>query len=59
MKPLGNYASNIVAAMELSESPIEMLLLARMVRDPRFTIVKEGEPTGEGIFVFPTIMDSQ
>lgn len=53
MRTIGDIASNICNTVLHIESPIEQLLLSKMIRDLRFTLVNEGEPDGEGLFIYP------
>lgn len=53
MRALADIIGDIAVTHKHIESPIERVLLAKMIRDPRFIVVKEGEPAGEGKFIYP------
>lgn len=54
MRTLGQLIEPVVAAVELTESPIESELFWAMMRHPKFVLVKgEDKPEGAGIFVRP------
>ena len=53
MKTLGDCVQRIADTQIYIESPIEQKLLINLMRDKRFTIVKEGEATGQGYFIYP------
>lgn len=53
MLTIGDLAKSIESTVLCIESPIENMLLNKLVRDPRFTLVRQGEPQGEGLFIYP------
>lgn len=50
---IGDIAKRTEISARNIQSPIESMLLDKIMRDQRFITVVGGEPKGEGIFVFP------
>ena len=53
MKSLGESVQRIAETQMYIESPIEQQMLIGFMRDKRFTLVKGGEATGQGYFIYP------
>lgn len=50
---LGDIAGAAAHVMKDTESPIEAMMLKALMRSSKFTLVTQGEATGEGYFIYP------